>query len=131
MIFSTLGIAYIFYYGQKVSKNPSKSLILGDKLDINFNREEIINTKTTKKQMWILLEILVSLVAIFYGSLKLGWGNAELAGIFVLMGVFAGAVSGWGPSKMAEEFLEGASSVVRGLWLWALQRQSWLSFRAP
>mgnify|MGYP000435351574 FL=1 len=64
--------------------------------------------------MWILLEILVSLVAIFYGSLKLGWGNAELAGIFVLMGVFAGAVSGWGPSKMAEEFLEGASSVVMG-----------------
>ena len=50
----------------------------------------------------------------FYGSLKLGWGNAELAGIFVLMGVFAGAVSGWGPSKMAEEFLEGASSVVMG-----------------
>lgn len=65
VIFSTLGIAYIFYYGQKVSKNPSKSLILGDKLDINFNREEIINTKTTKKQMWILLEILVSLIAIF------------------------------------------------------------------
>lgn len=56
VIFSTLGIAYIFYYGQKVSKNPSKSLILGDKLDINFNREEIINTKTTKKQMWILLK---------------------------------------------------------------------------
>ena len=114
VIFSTLGIAYIFYYGQKVSKNPSKSLILGDKLDINFNREEIINTKTTKKQMWILLEILVSLIAIFYGSLKLGWGNAELAGIFVLMGIFAGTVSGWGPSKMAEEFLEGASSVVMG-----------------
>ena len=68
--------------------------------------KEIINTKTTKKQMWILLEILVSLVAIFYGSLKLGWGNAELAGIFVLMGVFAGAVSGWGPSKMAKNFLK-------------------------
>lgn len=50
VIFSTLGIAYIFYYGQKVSKNPSKSLILGDKLDINFNREEIINTKTTKSR---------------------------------------------------------------------------------
>ena len=114
VIFSTLGIAYIFYYGQKVSKNPSKSLILGDRLDINFNREEIINTKTTKKQMLILLEILVSLVAIFYGSLKLGWSNAELAGIFVLMGVFAGAVSGWGPSKMAEEFLQGASTVVMG-----------------
>ena len=109
VIFSTLGIAYIFYYGQKVSKNPSKSLILGDRLDINFNREEIINTKTTKKQMLILLEILVSLVAIFYGSLKLGWSNAELAGIFVLMGVFAGAVS-----KMAEEFLQGASTVVMG-----------------
>ena len=56
--------------------------------------------------MWILLEILVSLIAIFYGSLKLGWGNAELAGIFVLMGIFAGT--------MAEEFLEGASSVVMG-----------------
>ena len=130
VIFSTLGIAYIFYYGQKVSKNPSKSLILGDKLDINFNREEIINTKTTKKQMWILLEILVSLIAIFYGSLKLGWGNAELAGIFVLMGIFAGTVSGWGPSKMAEEFLEGASSVVMGALVVGFARQSWLSFRA-
>ena len=69
VIFSTLGIAYIFYYGQKVSKNPSKSLILGDKLDINFNREEIINTKTTKKQMWILLEILVSAVLVLLDQL--------------------------------------------------------------
>lgn len=114
VIFSALGIGYIFYYGQKVSKDPSKSLIRDDKLEINFDRDEIINTKTTKKQMWILIEILISLIVIFYGSLKLGWGNAELAGIFVLMGIFAGAVSGWGPSRMAEEFLAGASTVVMG-----------------
>ena len=63
-------------------KSPS-GMILGDKLDINFNREEIINTKTTKKQMWILLEILVSLVAIFYGVRR---GGQEPAADFRVYG---------------------------------------------
>ena len=36
VVFSTLGILYIFWYGQRVSKDPSKSLILGDKLEINL-----------------------------------------------------------------------------------------------
>ena len=31
--------------------------------------------------MWILLESSYPWLSIFYGSLKLGWGNAELAGI--------------------------------------------------
>ena len=106
VIFQHTGNCFIFYYGQKVSKNPSKSLILGDKLDINFNREEIINTKTTKKQMWILLEILVSLVCHFYSSLKLGWGNAELAGIFVLMGVFAALSADGDQAKWLKNFLK-------------------------
>ena len=74
--FQYTGNCLYFLLWTKVSKNPSKSLILGDKLDINFNREgKSYKHKDHEKADVVLLEILVSLIAISTGSLKLGVGQ--------------------------------------------------------
>ena len=49
-----------------------------------------------------------------YGFIKLEWGSIELSGIFLLMGIIAAIINGWGPNKIAEEFIEGCRNIVYG-----------------
>lgn len=113
-IFSIIGIGYIFYYGQKVAKDPSKSLLNGENLEMNFSKESMENTVITKKHKIIMTCIVICIGVILWGTLKAGWGNAELAGMFVFMGIFAGAVDGLKPDEIAKEFIKGAAGITMG-----------------
>ena len=113
-IFSIIGIGYIFYYGQKVAKEPSKSLLNGEKLEMNFSKESMESTVITKKHKIIMTCIVICIGVILWGTLKAGWGNAELAGMFVFMGIFAGTVDGLKPDEIAKEFIKGAAGITMG-----------------
>lgn len=59
---------------------------------------------------------------ILWGTLKAGWGNPELAGMFAFMGIFAGFVDGLKPSEIAEEFVKGAAGITMGALVVGLAR---------
>lgn len=122
VIFNIIGIAYIFWYGQRVAKDPTRSIIYGEKLEMSFDKETMENTAMTKKHKIILIMVAISIGIILWGTLSQGWGNAELAGMFVFMGVFAGFVDGLSPSEIAVEFIKGASGITMGALVVGLAR---------
>lgn len=49
-----------------------------------------------------------------YGLMKLDWFINEMSAVFAAVGIFAGFVAGFGPSRIAEEFVKGCETVVYG-----------------
>ena len=60
----------------------------------------------------ILAIVLTPLAAYVYGALKLDWGLNELSGAFLIAGLVAGVVGGFGLTKTVETYLEGMMSVL-------------------
>lgn len=77
-----------------------------------------LSVKKSKKDM----RVAVSIGIILWGTLSQGWGNAQLAGMFVFMGIFAGFVDGLSPSEIAVEFIKGASGITMGALVVGLAR---------
>lgn len=76
----------------------------------------------TKKHKIIMTCVVVCIGIILWGTLKAGWGNPELAGMFAFMGIFAGFVDGLKPSEIAEEFVKGAAGITMGALVVGLAR---------
>jgi len=66
----------------------------------------------TKRHALVLAIVLTPLAAYVYGALKLDWGLNELSGAFLVAGLVAGVVGGFGLTKTIETYLEGMMSVL-------------------
>jgi len=61
----------------------------------------------------LILAIIVSLPFVYvYGALKLDWGLNELSGGFLIAGVVAGLIGGFGLTRTVETYLDGMMSVL-------------------
>jgi uncharacterized ion transporter superfamily protein YfcC len=65
-----------------------------------------------KRDALIMAIVLAPLAAYVYGALKLDWGLNELSGAFLVGGLVAGLVGGFGLTKTIETYLEGMMSVL-------------------
>jgi uncharacterized ion transporter superfamily protein YfcC len=65
-----------------------------------------------KRHVLILAIVLSPLAAYVYGALKLDWGLNELSGAFLVAGLVAGVIGGFGLTKTVETYLEGMMSVL-------------------
>lgn len=113
-VFSATAIWWIFRYGRKIKKDPSKSLMNGEESLFSFEKEELKKIPMGKKEVATFLVILACLVWIFYGFLKQGWGNTQLTGVFLLMGIAVALIFRWSPDKIAREFINGCKDIVFG-----------------
>ena len=114
VVFSAVSLWWIFRYGKKIKADPSKSLMSGEESLFSFEKEELKKLPMGKKEIATFVVILACLVWIFYGFLKQGWGNTELTGVFLLMGVVVAAIFRWSPDKIAKEFIAGCKDIVFG-----------------
>jgi uncharacterized ion transporter superfamily protein YfcC len=64
------------------------------------------------KHLLILVIALAPMAAYVYGALRLDWGFNELAASFLLGGLAAGVVGGWGLTATIIAYLEGAQSLL-------------------
>lgn len=110
--FFTVASIYIMRYAAKIKKDPTKSIMYGETPLYSFNREELANYRITGRQKIILVITLFCMLSIVYGALELGWGSAQLCGVFLLMGISASIVAGWKFDKIADIFIQGARNVV-------------------
>jgi uncharacterized ion transporter superfamily protein YfcC len=61
----------------------------------------------------LILAIIVSPLFVYvYGALKLDWGLNELSGGFLIAGVVAGLIGGFGLTRTVETYLDGMMSVL-------------------
>lgn len=114
VVFSVVAIWWIFRYGRKIKNDPSKSLMNGEESLFSFEKEELKKIPMGKKEIATFLVILACLVWIFYGFLKQGWGNTQLTGVFLMMGIVVALIFRWSPDRIAKEFINGCKDIVFG-----------------
>ena len=105
--------AYIIVYAKKVAANPQKSVIYGIEEDEEYTFDET-SDNITGRQIGVLVIMALGFGLLIYGLSKKGWYFEEMSGLFIFMGVICGLLSGYGPSKIAKEFGEGAKGIIVG-----------------
>lgn len=105
---------YILRYALKIKNNPEASIIYEIEKQEKLTKEELGITKLNSKHKRVLLVVLIGFIFIVYGVTH-GWSTgSDLSAIFLLMGIASGLVYGYGPSKIAEAFVEGAQGLTFG-----------------
>ena len=105
--------AYIIIYAKKVAANPEKSVIYGIQEDTEYPFEDVSDS-ISKSQIAVLVIMAAGFGILIYGLSKKGWYFEEMSGLFIFMGIACGLVSGYGPSRIAKEFGNGAKGIVVG-----------------
>ena len=114
-------ITYLILYCLKIKKNPEKSLMH----EIDRNRDiknDLIKTAFTTRHKVILLVVLGTFALLVFGVLKYHWYIQEISGLFFGMAILVGILSGRGLNQLAEDFLEGCSSLAYGALVIGLAR---------
>lgn len=105
--------AFIYWYARKVKKNPESSIMY----EADQKREKVdlsASTPFTGRQKIALILMALTFVLLIWGVTKYGWYIDEIAALFLSMGIVCGLIGGLWPSKIAEAFVEGATSLVVG-----------------
>ncbi len=105
--------AYIIIYAKKVAANSEKSVIYGIQEDTEYTFEDVSDS-ISKSQIAVLVIMAAGFGILIYGLSKKGWYFEEMSGLFIFMGIACGLVSGYGPSRIAKEFGNGAKGIVVG-----------------
>ena len=105
--------AYIIIYAKKVAANPEKSVIYGIQEDTEYTFEDVSDS-ISKSQIAVIVIMAAGFGILIYGLSKKGWYFEEMSGLFIFMGIACGLVSGYGPSRIAKEFGNGAKGIVVG-----------------
>ncbi|MFD0693153.1 YfcC family protein [Paenibacillus sp. GCM10027628] len=114
----TVTSLYLVRYAGRVKKDPTQGQIYdleqsaaGEKLDLSK-----LPTMQLKHYLTITA-IIIGFALLIWGVSKKGWWMEELGALFLTMGVAAGFCAGFGPSRMAKEFIKGASSITYGAFI--------------
>ena len=104
---------YIIHYAKKVEKDPTKSIIYGEIDDDEYKFDNVADS-ISKRQIGVLAVTVLGFASLIYGLSQLGWYFEEMSAVFIIMGIAAGLIYGYGPSKIAKIFGEGAKGIIVG-----------------
>lgn len=114
-VFVTMGVMWTMRYAAKIRKDPSKSLMVGiDMGSMGLKHDDLVETRFTGKNKAVLLVLTIGMAILIWGVLKKGWYFDELCGLLLITGVACGIVNGYGPSRIAEIFIEAWKDIVFG-----------------
>lgn len=112
--FVVISAIYVLAYGRKIKKDPTKSVLYGIECVHAFKKEDLDKYKIDTRSILVVLDVLVTLVVLAIGMIKLGWGYAELAAIFIVMSIVAAIICQWSADKWVDVFVSSAKSVLWG-----------------
>ena len=116
IVLLVISIVYVLRYATKVYKHPEKSIVAGMDTwkDMKYETTDSASEKAGGRSILIGIILIVGFAAVPFGVICYGWGMGPMAGLFLTMGVLAGLVHGFGPSKVAEIFCEGCKNIAVG-----------------
>lgn len=116
VIFVLVTSIYLMRYASKIKVNPEKSIVHelelqeGGNVKLEFSDNDRFDTRD-----WIELVVLIGgLVWLVYGVSKSSWWFEQMSALFLAMGIISGFVRGFGPSRIAKEFVNGAEMLANG-----------------
>ncbi len=119
-------LIYIIRYGEKVKKDPTKSLIYFQKEEIENkflseeNDEELVKFTFTKKLMLLIFGL--SFVVMIYGVKELGWGFIEMTSLFFGITFVMFPLTKQKESEFVSNFVQGAADLLGVALIIALAR---------
>lgn len=133
-IFSGLGFRWIIFvlqyalmtalcmrYAAKVKADPTKSYVYGvDFSSFQLERQEKVDFTT--KQKIILLTMPLTIAAIVYGSLKLGFWINEMSAVFVISALVVSIIAGFKPEQIKDNLLTAFKEMAIGMVVVGLAR---------
>lgn len=114
VVLASLALFWTFRYGNKVRKDPGKSVMIGIESRYAFDRSELEQYQMTTKNKLIIAEVAIGIGVLMYGFLNLDWGTTELTGVFILLSFIAAMIDRQTVSEFCDEFLTGCENVVFG-----------------
>ena len=101
---------YIIRYADKTKKDPTKSVIYGMP-DIQTYDLSATEVEIDKRHPLVLGVVILSFGVLMYGCVRFEWGLVETAVCFLWMAMIGGFAYGFGPSKIASNFVKGAKGM--------------------
>lgn len=117
-----ISIAYLLWYGAKIRKDPTRSIVHGRPCIHSFSDGDLDQYKMSPQFVLVLIDLGVTLAVLMVGLLKYGWGNKELCGLFILMSIVAAIICRWSGQKYVDEFVEGVRGMAWGALIAGLSR---------
>ena len=110
-VFYVIGLAGLYAYCWKIKRDPRQSLMAEEYLNQKQQAgTEQMEEMTPRRALGLLL-FLCTIIAQGYGCLRLGWGLAQIAAIYLIMGMLLAVVFRIPPSEACQLFCKGATRV--------------------
>lgn len=119
----TVTSLYLVRYAGRVRKDPAQGLVYD--LEQSAVTEKIDFSKLPTMQLkhyLTIAAIVIGFALLIWGVSKKGWWMEELGALFLTMGIVSGFCAGFGPSRIAGEFVKGASSITYGAFIIGIAR---------
>ena len=116
VVATIITIVYIIKYGNKIKKDPSKSLTYAEKDEIHdrflkdYDSNKQVDFTFRRKLMLIIFGL--SFVVMTWGVSTQDWWFTEMTALFLFVGILFGFLSGMGEAKFVDSFMNGASELV-------------------
>ncbi|WP_064609393.1 YfcC family protein [Photobacterium sp. J15] len=112
-----VGCAYVMRYAKKIQNNPELSLLANQRKE---NEAHFLgNKETTDKlpeltlsQKAVLVLFILTFAIMIYGVSCLGWWMAEMATLFIFMGIVCGIVGRLKEDDLINSFVAGAADLI-------------------
>jgi uncharacterized ion transporter superfamily protein YfcC len=124
VVLMTIAITFMMVYAKNVKKNPKSSIVY--EIDKSLNNEVAYTSETIKKitlrEISVLLIFGVGMGIMVWGVLTQGWYIAEIAMVFIGIGVLSGVAGGLKEDVIAISFVDGAKDLASAALAIALAR---------
>lgn len=111
IVFYIIGLIGLYTYCRKIKKNPTLSLMSEEYMNQKQeDHTEGMEEMNIRRALGLLVFLGIIIVQGF-GCIRLGWSFAQIAAIYVIMGILLSIIFRFGPSEACQLFCKGAIRV--------------------
>ena len=100
-----LMVVFVWFYAKRTRKEPGAPSV------IPSEAKESVKS-LSKRQSWILVVLLLTVIALIVGVTCWGWYMPEITGLFLGMGIVCGIIAGFSANRIADELIAGARDIL-------------------
>ena len=109
----TICIFYILRYAKRVKNDPTKSLIYGQKEEIENLFPTFSNSIRLTKKLWLIFFVFVfSFLVMVYGVSRLDWWFVEMTTVFFVGAIIIGFIAKIKEEVFVDTFVRGAGQLL-------------------
>jgi uncharacterized ion transporter superfamily protein YfcC len=100
-----LMVVFVWFY----AKRTRKDIVISSDAAGGVEKSA---THLTKRQSWILVVLLLTVIALIIGVTCWDWYMPEITGLFLGMGIVCGIIAGFSANRIADELIAGARDIL-------------------